>query len=307
MIYESKSNEMVGKVESDLIVDNNINRIEWQEDKIDIEYSHTNDLSANEVTAGTDGIFYATNSIDPANPFKDYKGEIVNTQYGNVALFDIITPKNRKYYKVVWDSSPYAILHNIGDEQKIGGSLYDISSYDEFKRNLTTYITQYFTHEASLVESSEYTINEKLSVVHLVMAVKLGKSKFQILIGCSADLYSVKRESSIMHNGTGSNVYSLASNELFTDGTMSGESKAVEINATEILNGYERGRQTMRFSVVANHAKWYRVRDIVIPYGFNGNPIARYSDGTPKRFIVTGCEFVYKGGYRQNLELIEEV
>ncbi len=74
--------------------------------------------------------------------------------------------------------------------------------------------------------------------------------------------------------------------------------------AESIVDKYENGRQAITLSVIAGD-ELYRVGETVIVYGFDGRPIARNANGETKQFVITSAEFVYRGNYRQNLEMIE--
>lgn len=311
MMYDIKSDEMVGKVQSDLVPNNQIDGVDWSNSNVRISYNYTMGANVGFCSADDGSTLFATELISSSDPLAAYDGVIETTKLGDIVFLDIITPKNTKYYKVIWVAEPYAVLSEIskdgeGGPIQTGGPMLQFDSFENFKQLVLKDISAHFTHIAGYIDDADHPMNEKLSETHVVLAVRLTGRDFQVFLGCPADQYTIVRENVEQQKG-GNNGYSIMSNELFARDTLLGEQSIGEAIADSIISAYKNGRQIMQFSVVANDKKWYKVGDIVTPYGFNGQPLARKRDGTAKRFMITSSEFVYKGSIRQNLSMIEEV
>ncbi len=133
IIYAS---DIVGKPSSELVPNNIIDKVSYYEDKISIDFSIMEYLD-----------LYYSNKISSSSPFADYDGEIVSTSYGDVAFFNIITPKNTTYYKVVYQSEPFTSLIDTEDSTKTGGEFKSTSSYDYLKSYIINKMSSYFKYE----------------------------------------------------------------------------------------------------------------------------------------------------------------
>lgn len=248
-----------------------------------------------EISAHSDETMFASNKIYASSPHADYAGEIVSgTSVGRVAFYNFITPKNTKYYHVVQDMEPYGAIYDASNE-----------SYADFKSSVLGSLSNYFTHELGYFETPKNPYNGALSKINLVGAIRIDKYReYQLLVGSSADLYSINRENFSNSKGAGKKLFSIESNELFQVDTKIGATSIGNVIADEILSKYSKGKQTITLTVVIRD-NLYIVGDTVIPYGFDGQPMARKADGTAKQFMITSAEFVYRGSYRQNLEMVE--
>lgn len=298
-----QSKDIIGKPTSDLIPNNIIERADFSEDKVSIVYSHT---SGGEISAHSDETMFASNKIYASSPHADYAGEIVSgTSVGRVAFYNFITPKNTKYYHVVQDMEPYGAIYDASNDSYIGGEFNYYESYADFKSSVLGSLSTYFTHELGYFETPKNPYNGALSKINLVGAVRIDEYReYQLLVGSSADLYSINRESFSNSKGAGKKLFSIESNELFQVDTKIGTNSIGNVIADEILSKYAKGKQTITLTVVIRD-DLYIVGETVIPYGFDGQPMARKADGTAKQFMITSAEFVYRGSYRQNLEMVE--
>ncbi len=285
--------DIVGRVVSDLVPNNIIDKVSYSEDKITTEFR----TASNE--------FFISSKILSSDPFDTYDGEIVDTAIGRVAFFDITTAKDYTYYKVTYENEPYGKLYNTESQTSMGGEFNKATSYENFKSDILSRIASYFTHEIRYLDTDENPYNEKLSRVRIVAAVAIDKiTSFQLMVGASADQTTILRDNFTKSCGDGDNIFTQISNELFARDTNIGDQSIGEYISNELLSSNKTGRQTVSLTVVVRE-RLYKVGDIVCPYGFDGTAMSRKTNGEPKGFIITSAEFVYKGSYRQKLEMIE--
>lgn len=133
----------------------------------------------------------------------------------------------------------------------------------------------------------------------------------------------IPTETENISNGTGANVYEMSTNEVIQNNTKINGVTVGENLSNHILSEYANGKETA--TLLCEIGEYYNengeleisIKDTekpmvfeigqsVIPYvpSVNGEePMSRYSNGDPKKFIITGIQFIEDGAVWQKLTL----
>lgn len=147
-------------------------------------------------------------------------------------------------------------------------------------------------------------------------------------INIYGDTYEIKFRDEKISVGTGEPSITMDGNELFQSSSFvkedTGDKNAVNYFFEKIVDNYEEGKETatIRCSIsnyydengkkainINSNKLSFDIGDEVIPFVYNENgvdiPMSKYSDGSPKKFIVCKLKYIYDGAVWQELTLRE--
>ena len=298
--------DIFGQIESQLVLDNLIDSIEYSENEVFIrENRMIFSLSEEFRVKDEDTDITATNPNNYAMIMKNYNG--LWTGY---------------YIEIPFNFENNCIDYKNGKFSYMGSDMYTYSC-KRVPRKLQD-------NDALLTLNLAYVFLETERSGYLYIRVRAQDTGNPNPIDVTLNSFSISLNGTIYEVTTKQKKYSqtekpskhsLQSNELLQTDTKIGSTSIGQYIANNILTNWKNGRQTARITVrVTDGVPIYKpgevVRVIKCNLGdidesnqtqINKYSLARYSNGIAKTFMLTSAEFAYSGAFKQVLQMIENV